>query len=223
MLRQGRKITELSEKQRELTESLEQREILAREIDHRVKNSLQIVAGVMMMQSRGIEDAAAKAAFQDTYTRVMSIARVHDALQHAQDAETVDLGETVRLLCGDIAAGLSDSADRLVVEAETGLMAPSRMAVALALIATELITNAFKYAYAPGEHGPVIVGVSRRGAGFRLSVRDRGRGLPADWDTRPRKSGGLGMKVIRSMLSRVEAEMIVESDEGPGTCFVISV
>ena len=221
VLRQGRKIAELSDKQRELTHALDQREILAREIDHRVKNSLQIVAGVMLMQARAIDDRAAKAAFQDTYTRVMSVARVHDALQHAHDAETVDLGETLRLLCDDIAASISDNADRLTVEAEPGLMVPSRTAVALALIATELITNAFKYAYAAGEPGPVTVRVDEREARLRLVVGDRGRGLPANWDAGSRKRGGLGMKVIRSMLASIEAEMTVETSEGPGTRFVI--
>ncbi|MDX7951525.1 histidine kinase dimerization/phosphoacceptor domain -containing protein [Lichenihabitans sp. Uapishka_5] len=222
VLRQGRKIAELSSKQQELTYALEQREILAREIDHRVKNSLQIVAGVMLMQARSIEDVAAKAAFQDTYTRVMSVARVHDALQHAHDAETVDLGETLRLLCGDIAASLSDTADRLSVAADPGVMVPSRTAVALSLIATELITNAFKYAYAPGVPGPVEVRVEPRGAGgLRLSVGDRGRGLPADWEAGPRKRGGLGMRVIRAMLARIDAEMSVEADDGAGTRFVI--
>ena len=223
VLRQGRKIVELSNKQRDLTHALEQREILAREIDHRVKNSLQIVGGVMLMQARAVDDPAAKAAFQDTYTRVMSVARVHDALQHAEDAETVDLGQTIRLLCGDIAAGISERSDRLTVEAEPGLMVPSRTAVALALIATELVTNAFKYAYPAGEGGAVEVRVEKRDGHLRLSVGDRGRGLPEGWNTRPRKQGGLGMKVIHAMLARIEGAMTVDDGDGPGTRFIVTI
>ena len=223
VLRQGRTIAELSAKQRDLTAALEQKDLLAREIDHRVKNSLQIVAGVLSMQARRMREPEAKAAFQDTYARVMSVARVHDSLQQASDAETVDLGETLRQLCGDLSAGLAEAQHPLSVAVEPGLMVPSRTAVALALIATELITNARKYAYAPGEAGPINVEVRARDDGRpELMICDEGQGLPADWETRPRTQGGLGMRVIRAMLQQIEAEMAVDGQRERGTCFTVT-
>lgn len=223
VLRQGRKIAELSAKQAELRQALEQKEVLAREIDHRVRNSLQIVAGVMLMQARGVTDPAAKAAFQDTYARVMSVARVHDSLQHAETAEMVDIGRTLRQLCADLAAGIGGGAGRLEVDAAAKLMVPSRTAVALSLIATELVTNALKYAYEPGEDGPIRVSVEPRGdSGLAMHVCDRGRGLPADWADRPRIHGGLGMRVIRAMLQQIGGELQVETDRRPGACFTVA-
>ena len=111
--KQARKIAELSAKQAELTRALEQKEVLAREIDHRVRNSLQIVAGVMLMQARGVTDPVAKAAFQDTYARVMSVARVHDSLQHAETAEMVDIGQTLKQHFTGWRVGLITSEERL--------------------------------------------------------------------------------------------------------------
>lgn len=221
VLRQGRKIAELSAKQRDLAQALEQKDLLTREIDHRVKNSLQIVAGVMLMQARQVTDEDAKAAFQETYARVMSVARVHDSLQQSADAEMVDLGETLRQLCADLSIGIAD-AGRLEVDAQAGLMVPSRTAVALALIATELVTNALKYAYPAGASGPVAVQVRARDAqGLALVVCDEGQGLPPDWEARPKGSGGLGMRVIRAMLQQIGAEMEVAANRARGTCFTV--
>ncbi|MBL6082555.1 GAF domain-containing protein [Belnapia sp. T18] len=223
VLRQVRRIAELGVEREALTRALEQQKVLAREIDHRVKNSLQIVAGVMRLQGRTVADPAARTAFEDTYARVMSVARVHDSLQQSADMESVDLGETLRRLCGDLEAGVAGAAQRLEVEADPGLTVPSQTAVALSLVATELVTNALKYAYGPGEPGRVEVSArSRPNGGVAVRVCDFGRGLPSDWATRPRSGGGgLGMRVIRAMLERIGAELEVGSAKGPGTCFTV--
>ncbi|PAX08142.1 histidine kinase dimerization/phosphoacceptor domain -containing protein [Sphingomonas lenta] len=223
VLRQGRKIAELSAKQAALSLALEQKEVLAREIDHRVRNSLQIVASVMLLQARKVDDDAARAAFEDTYARVMSVARVHDSLQHAETAEMVDIGQTLRQLCDDLGQGIVGAGGRLEVDAAGGLMVPSRTAVALSLIATELVTNALKYAYAPGEDGPIHVRVLPRDeGGLCMQVCDEGRGLPEDWADRPRSTGGLGMRVIRAMLQQIGGELKVDTDRRPGACFTVA-
>lgn len=226
VLRQGRKIRELTAKQEALARALEQKDVLAREIDHRVRNSLQIVAGVMHMQARGVTDPQAKAALDDTYARVMSVARVHDSLHQSEDVENVDLGQTLRQLCEDLAAGVTGADQRVHVRAEQGLMVASRTAMALSLIATELVINALKYAYEPGEPGHVEVSVKAPSEGrLELRVCDAGKGLPPDWGEQPRSrspgKGGLGMQVVRAMLKQIGAEMSVERDVRPGACFTV--
>ncbi|WP_217362938.1 histidine kinase dimerization/phosphoacceptor domain -containing protein [Roseicella sp. DB1501] len=224
ILRQGRRIAELTAKQEVLARALEQKEVLAREVDHRVKNSLQIVASVMRLQARRVKDPQAAAAFDDTYARVMSVARVHDSLQDSEDIENVDLGETLRRLCDDLAVGMAGADRRLDVNAERGVMVPSRTAVALSLVAAELVTNALKYAYAPEEPGRVEVHVrSRPVGGVEMTVCDFGRGLPQDWDSRARTDGGgLGMRLVRAMLERVGAAMEVTALGTPGTCITVA-
>jgi two-component sensor histidine kinase len=223
VLRQGRRIAELTAREAALTRALEQKEVLAREVDHRVKNSLQIVAGVMRMQARSVADPHARAAFEDTFARVMSVARVHDSLQQSEDVESVDLGETLRRLCDDLAAGVAGAAQRLDIEVEPGLMVPSRTAVALSLVVTELVTNALKYAYDPGEPGRVEVSVKGGpSGGVELRVCDAGRGLPPDWASRPQAGGGgLGMRVVRAMLERIGAKLETNSKLRAGTCFMV--
>ena len=103
VLRQRRKIDELTGLLVEKERLLAQKDLLTREIDHRVKNSLQIVSAFLQMQRRQVSDPAARQAFADTSARVMSVARVHDSLYQAENVEEVDLGQTIEALCTDLA------------------------------------------------------------------------------------------------------------------------
>ncbi|GJD57094.1 histidine kinase dimerization/phosphoacceptor domain -containing protein [Methylobacterium dankookense] len=218
VLRQRRKIDELTGLLAEKEKLLIQKDILTREIDHRVKNSLQIVSSFLQMQRRQIADADARQAFSDTSARVMSVARVHDSLYQAERIEEVDLGQTIESLCKDL-AGIAGDGHAVDLTAESGLMVPYRKAVALSLIATELVTNAFKYGTnRPGE-GRVEVTVSAAGPGVQLRVCDDGGGLPDGWENRPRGTG-LGMKLIRAMLDQINARLEVANT--PGACFTVT-
>ncbi|MGU3464116.1 histidine kinase dimerization/phosphoacceptor domain -containing protein [Methylobacterium sp. C33D] len=222
VLRQRRKIDELTGLLAEKERLLEQKDLLTREIDHRVKNSLQIVSAFLQMQRRQIADGEARQAFADTSARVMSVARVHDSLYQADRFDEVDLGQTIESLCNDL-AGLAGDGHAVDMSAEPGLMVPYRKAVALSLIATELVTNAFKYAANPAGVGRVEVSVSASGPGeVQLRVCDDGAGLPDDWaDAKARSKGsGLGMKLIRAMLDQINAKLTVANN--PGACFTIT-
>ncbi len=224
VLRQRRKIDELTGLLAEKERLLAQKDLLTREIDHRVKNSLQIVSAFLQMQRRQVSDPVARQAFADTSARVMSVARVHDSLYQAENVEEVDLGQTIEALCSDL-AGMAGGGHAVDLTAEPGLMVPYRKAVALSLIATELVTNAFKYAAKPEGIGRVAVTVSGHGTGsVRLRVCDDGAGLPEGWsETKPRANGtgvGLGMKLVRAMLDQINARLDV--DNAPGACFTIT-
>nr|WP_238314372.1 histidine kinase dimerization/phosphoacceptor domain -containing protein [Methylobacterium crusticola] len=219
VLRQRRKIAELTGLLADKERLLVQKDLLTREIDHRVKNSLQIVSAFLQMQRRQVADPAAKAAFAETAARVMSVARVHDSLYQAESVEEVDLGQTIENLCADL-AGMAGQGQAVELEAEPGLMVPYRKAVALSLIATELVTNALKYAFAEAG-GRVAVSVAGVPEGrVRLSVCDDGRGLPEGWAELPAEGTGLGMKLVRAMLDQINARIEVENR--PGACFTVT-
>ena len=224
VLRQRRKIDALTVLLAEKERLLVQKDLLSREIDHRVKNSLQIVSAFLQMQRRQISDPDARQAFADTSARVMSVARVHDSLYQAESIEDVDLGQTIESLCNDL-AGLAGDGHSVDLVAEAGLMVPYRKAVALSLIATELVTNAFKYAAKPSGGGRVEVRLTGLESGaVQMRVRDDGDGLPQDWsEGKGRANGkgtGLGMKLIRAMLDQIDARLDVVND--PGACFTIT-
>ncbi len=224
VLRQRRKIAELTGLLAEKERLLEQKDLLTREIDHRVKNSLQIVTAFLHMQRRQIADPAARQAFSETSARVMSVARVHDSLYQGDSLEEVDLGQTIQALCDDL-AGMAGDEHSVEMTAETGLMVPYRHAVALSLITTELVTNAFKYAGRPdkGAHITVTVKGERKDGSLpeavRLTVCDDGDGMPPDWESGKAQGTGLGMKLVRAMLEQIGARL--EAQNAGGACFTV--
>ncbi|GEP12081.1 histidine kinase dimerization/phosphoacceptor domain -containing protein [Methylobacterium gnaphalii] len=217
VLRQRRKIQELTQLLVDKERLLTQKDLLTREIDHRVKNSLQIVSAFLHMQRRQVTDPEARQAFAETAGRVMSVARVHDSLYQAGSVEEVDLGQTIENLCNDL-TGLAGNQHTVELTAEPGLMVPYQKAVSLSLIATELVTNAFKYGGSEDRGAQVKVSVSGLKNGVTLKVCDDGGGLPEGWDTQA-KGTGLGMKLVRAMLEQIGARIEVENV--PGACFTV--
>lgn len=217
VLRQRRKIEELTQLLADKERLLAQKDLLTREIDHRVKNSLQIVSAFLHMQRRQITDPEARQAFAETSGRVMSVARVHDSLYQAGSVEEVDLGQTIENLCNDL-TGLAGNQHSVELTAEPGLMVPYQKAVSLSLIATELVTNAFKYGGSQDRGAQVNVSVKALDSGITLRVCDDGEGLPDGWDNKA-KGTGLGMKLVRAMLEQINARIEVENV--PGACFTV--
>ena len=220
VLRQRRKIDELTGLLADKERLLEQKDLLTREIDHRVKNSLQIVSAFLHMQRRQISDPDARQAFAETSGRVMSVARVHDSLYQTDDGsfQQVDLGQTIEKLCNDL-GGLAGDEHKVHLSAQAGLMVPYQKAVALSLIATELVTNAFKYAGKPDSGAQVKITVSGDADNVQIRVCDDGEGLPDGWENGKAKGTGLGMKLIRAMLDQINARIEVEN--AGGACFTV--
>ncbi|MCJ2044055.1 GAF domain-containing protein [Methylobacterium sp. J-078] len=219
VLRQRRMIDDLTGLLAEKERLLEQKDVLSREIDHRVKNSLQIVSAFLQMQQRQTEDLAAKQAFAETSARVMSVARVHDSLYQAENLEEVDLGQTIEILCQDL-SGMAGDGQTVGIVTDAKVMVPYRKAVALSLIATELVTNAFKYATTAAGTARVEVSIyGQDDGGVRMRVCDDGEGLPEGWAERKPKGTGLGMRLVRAMLDQIDARLEVSND--PGACFTV--
>ena len=214
-----RDVTVRRETQEALEAALREKELLLQEIDHRVKNSLQLVSGMLRLQAQDAGTPEVRQAFLEACNRVMMVARVHERLYKGETVRSVDLGAYLRDLCGDI--GLAALADRhrIIVEAEPVTLSPQQ-AVPLGLIANELVTNALKYAYPQGAGGEVRV-ACRRLADRRLglTVADSGAGLPEGFD--PQTARSLGMRLICAFVQQLEGELRVET--GPaGTRFEVA-
>jgi two-component sensor histidine kinase len=210
--------------ERQNTESLmrqatEHQQILTREVSHRVKNSLALVASLLGVQARAAKDDEVRRALTDAEARVATIAEVHDQLWRRGDVRQVDLSEFL----GDLCEKLQETAPqhRLVFEGAGPILAPTDQAVPLGLLVNELVTNAFKYAY-PAGPGEVRVSLRREGSGrILLEVADCGRGLPPDFDL-ARPNGSLGMRLIRGFARQLGADMQVSSVGGARFTFTMA-
>ncbi|HYD98479.1 MAG TPA: histidine kinase dimerization/phosphoacceptor domain -containing protein [Alphaproteobacteria bacterium] len=192
---------------------LEQKQMLLEEVNHRVKNNLQLVSSIVGLQLRSVTDPAAQSALADTSTRLRSIAVVHERLFEADGADAVDLSGLLQRLM----VGLQATArDGVVLTLEAGAVAASPdLAVPVSLIVNELVTNALKYAYPAGQGGAVRLTVAPEDGGrVRIAVRDHGQGLPPDFDIR--RSQSLGMRIVLSLAGQIGADLSIGNAD-PGT------
>lgn len=193
--------------------ALDEKEILLREIHHRVKNSLQIVVSMLTMQALKTADATVRSELDAAVSRVRAIARIHEHLYGGADVTHVDFGRYLTAICADFA----DSAPDYVLRVKAAPVSlPTECAVPMALIFVELVTNAVKHANAPLDRRVIDVGFGCTAEGdLELIVRDCGVGMPEGFALAKAKTG-LGSRTILALALQLGADLDFE-DAAPGT------
>jgi two-component sensor histidine kinase len=210
-------LTEQARLKDEVNARLVEKEVLLRELHHRVKNNLAMIASLIRLSSDGIEDRRALAAFDASYRRIDSIALLHEELYGSENLADLDFGAYLRSIAQRLfASGEGSSGIRLDVDAGP-LFLPMNMALPLALVANELVTNSIKYAFPNRGGGSVTIRLSRQGDAVALQVLDNGVGLPAGM--RPESSTSLGLVLVYQLTKQIGAS--VEYRSGVGTEFSI--
>jgi two-component sensor histidine kinase len=188
------------------------------ELNHRVNNNLMLVSSILRMKARETDSTAVRDQLLRADSRVQSIAQVHKALYRGAHKDAVDFGAYLEDLCAAVKESLlHDERIELKVDAESVLL-PVDTVIPLGMVVNELVTNAIKYAYPRPDSGLISVRFMREGDRLRLSVRDAGRGLP---DNVQGLSGGLGMKLVKALVTQVHGELVML--DRPGTGFEIAV
>jgi PAS domain S-box-containing protein len=212
MIATARDITSRVRAEDELKKSLESQEILMQEIQHRVKNSLNVVSSILRIEKDGLADEKAQAVFADAIARIRSISGVYEHLARSDDHSSVAFDLYVRDIVDSVFASESVGAG-VVLRSE---LAPARLdakrAVPLGLILNELLTNALKYAYPSGGPGEIRVALEAEGGFLALRVEDDGAGFAPGFDLAA--SPGLGMTLVRMLSEQVGGELEVLGGKG---------
>jgi two-component sensor histidine kinase len=204
--------------ERNLKAALERHQFLIGEMNHRVKNSLALVAGMLRLQTREDSDPAFAEQLKDATLRVGAIARVHEQLYQTSDIEHFDVGRYIEAICKDLGASFAQC--EISVEAQPGIVISADRAISSALIVNELVSNAAKHAYHGHGAGRVWVSVTRTGVdSFCIAVRDEGGGLPEDFEFG--KGKGLGARMVRALAEQLNASLDVIARH-PGAEFVLT-
>jgi two-component sensor histidine kinase len=198
-------------KEQALHDALASREILLREADHRIKNSLQMVASLLQLQRSRLTEGSATAALDDAISRVRAIAEAHKALQQSQDMRTIALDQMIADLC-EFAARLNPAVDMQCLVAGPVAFDTER-AIPLGLILSELLTNALRHAYPEGTAGVVEANLLLVDGVLEISIVDFGSGAIVEPEAPP----SLGTNIVRALARQIGAELDIRAQPGLGT------
>jgi PAS domain S-box-containing protein len=214
-------ITERRAKERELQELRQQKEMLLQEMQHRVANTLQIIAGILLIKARTVSSEETRLHLHDAHQRVMSVAAVQQQLQASEPGATIALAPYLSRLCEALATSMIGSRRpiSLRVQVESGA-ATSAQAVSMGLIVTELVINALKHAFpVPQNDAHVIVAYDLAEPNWRLTVSDNGIGKPEGHSVRT--NPGLGTTIVEALAKQLDARVEVLMDPRGTTVSVI--
>jgi two-component sensor histidine kinase len=212
--------TALRDSEEHLKTSLGEKDVLLKEIHHRVKNNMQVISSLVDLQADEVGDAALRGIFQDVVNRVRSMAMVHEKLYQSGDLARVEFADYTETLLGYLWRALKGAASGIQLDLDLApVFLPVNLAVPCGLVLNELFSNALKHAFNGRESGRVTVSLQEDADGkVQLEVRDDGIGLPPGLDSQ--KAGSLGLRLVQMLARQLKATVAVKSDSG--TVFTIT-
>jgi PAS domain S-box-containing protein len=207
--------------EQEITRSLEEKDLLLREIHHRVKNNLQIIASLLNLQSRYITDPNVLESIKDSQSRVRAMALVHERIYRSHNISEINIKEYLTYLTKQILQfynipqhqiGITVTMDDIITDIDT--------VIPVGLILNELVSNSLKHAFPDGRKGTIsIEGIPQDAKTLRFVYHDNGVGMPAGFDWKNTES--LGLRLVNSLVDQLDGT--IESSGGEGTTFIITI
>src|SRR5437762_6034818 len=215
-------VTERRVLEREKDELLRQKDLLLREMNHRINNSLQIIASILLLKAHTVQSEETRQHLHAAHERVMSVAAVQEQLHPTPFGAEIEVRNYLTRLCESLAASmiLDDQPVSITLEAGEGATT-SEQAVSMGLIATELTINALKHAFPGGAEGNVVVGFESTASAWRLSVSDNGVGISRRLPDAPIRIG-LGTSIVEA-LTRQLGGRVTTAAASPGTTVSVTV
>ncbi|MBU7019225.1 MAG: PAS domain S-box protein [Theionarchaea archaeon] len=212
-----RDITDRKRAEEQIKASLKEKEILLREIHHRVKNNLQVISSLLNLQAEHIPDEQYRGMFEDSQSRIRSMALIHETLFQSENLAHIDIHEYISTLVCELIQTYR-AADRIAVTTNVkDVSLDIDTAVSCGLIINELVSNAIKHAFPDERKGEVTIVLRSRNENIELMVSDNGVGIPADMDVRATES--LGLDLVTTLAEKqLNGEITLDTSEGTMFC-----
>lgn len=188
-----------------LKASLNEKEILLKEVNHRVKNNLQIITSLLRMQTAGIKDPIYKAEFLQAESRVRTMSYIHELLYESKDFSAISFRRFLEILSSSTASTYHPSRNIAVQIESDNIVFKLDIAVPLGLILNELVCNAFQYGCDPNGQGKLVLSLKKNDKNYVLGVKDSGPGLPHEVELANQET--LGLSLVRVLASQIDAEI----------------
>ena len=212
-------ITERKESEDLIKASLQEKEVLLKEVHHRVKNNLQIVSSLLSLQSAKIVDKRDLDLFRESQSRVKSIALIHEKLYRSDDLSQIDLKEYVDGIVANLQATYGVNSDRIKITIDIqDVHINLDKGIPCGLVINEMVTNCFKHAFPADRKGEVSISMRLEDGNYMLMVNDNGVGLPENFDAL--KLTSLGIQLVSTLTAQLKGAMTIAVKDG--TTFRIS-
>jgi len=212
-------ITEHKKAENQIKASLKEKEILLREIHHRVKNNLQIISTLLALQSDEIKEEKIIENYRESENRIQSIALIHEKMYQSGDLSSIDFNSYITSLINDLVYSYGFDSDNIVTEIDIGQYTLNiETAIPLGLIINEIVSNSLKYAFKNRSSKKISIKLESLDDGlFKLNIKDNGVGFPENLDFKKTKS--LGLQLVNSLVEQLDGTIKLIND--PGTHFEI--
>ncbi|WP_017720849.1 PAS domain S-box protein [Kamptonema formosum] len=216
----GIDITERQQAEEQLKASLQEKELLLKEVHHRVKNNLQVICSIFSLQSQYIKDTQILSVLEDSQNRIRSMALIHEKLYQSDTLAKIDFGEYVRSLANSLLSSYNVSTHLIRTRVRVDSVSLTLdTAIPCGLIINELVSNSLKHAFPNGMAGEISIDLSVESEGeMGLTVRDNGVGLPEGFDFK--KNNSLGLRLVRALTRQIQGNLNATS--AGGACFEIT-
>lgn len=207
-------ITNRIQAEEKIKSSLQEKEVLLREIHHRVKNNLQVISSLLFLQSKKIEIQEYKDIFNESQNRIKSMALVHENLYKSDNLAGINLSDYIKALVNHLMRTYNVSYNKIKQEIHIeNIILSIDKSIPLGLIINELVTNSLKYAFIGREEGIFKIEIKRFDSGnIKIIISDDGIGMPKDFDIK--KSNSLGLRLVQTLVDQLEGTFIWNSNEG---------
>lgn len=212
-------ITERKEAEAELKASLEEKEVLLKEVHHRVKNNLQVISSILNLQSSYVKDEGTLAILHESQNRIKSMSFIHESLYQTKNFSSIDFSEYIINLTNNLLQSYRLAEDEVDMQQQIDkIQIGLDQAIPCGLIINELVSNALKYAFKPKSKGTIRIALSEKKGKVTLMIEDDGIGLPKDFDYTQAES--LGLQLVHTLVEQLDGQIKVSSKKG--TKYLIS-
>lgn len=212
-------ITQKKKMEKQLKQSLKDKDMLIGEIHHRVKNNLMIITSLLSLQSSYIDDQESRTLFEESENRTRSMALIHEKLYQSGEAKRIDFEDYIRSLGNELYRTYAVNPNiNMEIDLQEGLILDVDTAIPLGLIFNELFTNTLKHAFPNNKKGTILVSFHKFDGNYQLIVEDDGVGLPEEFKLE--ESDSFGLRLVDALTQQIDAK--VDLDTSHGTKFVIT-
>jgi len=202
---------------RKIRDALKEKEVLLKEVHHRVKNNLQVISSILSLQTGYVTDEKTLDVLRESQNRIKSMSYIHETLYQTADFSSIEFPEYINVIAKNLIHSYTIGGKLVRLETDFDHVSLSLdQAIPCGLIANELISNALKHAFKDTTSPALSIAVKQTGEKVALTVRDNGCGLPENFDYRNYNS--LGVQLVYTLAEQLDAEVEVKSDKGTSFC-----